>query len=83
MQGDHLQVGQGERHLSFRVRQGATTLKAIGWNMAERAGELMSAGRGVLPGVHAEAATRVAGAGECRSGGDRLPPRRSDVLALA
>ncbi|MFO0841602.1 MAG: single-stranded-DNA-specific exonuclease RecJ [Gemmataceae bacterium] len=44
VQGDPRKVGQGERHLSFRVRQGATTLKAIGWNMAERAGELMSAG---------------------------------------
>jgi single-stranded-DNA-specific exonuclease len=44
VQGEPRKVGQGERHLSFRVRQGATTLKAIGWNMAERAAELMSAG---------------------------------------
>jgi single-stranded-DNA-specific exonuclease len=44
VQGEPRKVGQGERHLSFRVRQGATTMKAIGWNMAERAAELMSAG---------------------------------------
>lgn len=44
VQGEPRKVGQGERHLSFRVKQGATTLKAIGWNMAERATELMSAG---------------------------------------
>jgi single-stranded-DNA-specific exonuclease len=44
VEGEPRKVGQGERHLSFRVRQGATALKAIGWNMAERAGELMSAG---------------------------------------
>jgi single-stranded-DNA-specific exonuclease len=44
VQGEPRKVGQGERHLSFRVRQGETTLKAIGWSMADRAGELMSAG---------------------------------------
>lgn len=41
-------VGKGEdkRHLSFRVRQRGTTLKAIAWSMAERQDELMSqAGR--------------------------------------
>lgn len=37
-------MGQGERHLSFRVRQGAVVLKAIGWGMADRLPELMSAG---------------------------------------
>lgn len=39
-------VGKGEekRHLSFRVRQRGTTLKAIAWNMAERQEELMSQG---------------------------------------
>jgi single-stranded-DNA-specific exonuclease len=42
--GEPRKVGQGERHLSFRVRQGATTLKAIAWGIAERANELMSAG---------------------------------------
>jgi single-stranded-DNA-specific exonuclease len=44
VQGEPRKVGQGERHLSFRVRQGATTLKAIAWGMADRASELMSIG---------------------------------------
>jgi single-stranded-DNA-specific exonuclease len=42
--GEPRKVGQGERHLSFRVRQNGTLLKAIAWNMADRAAELMSAG---------------------------------------
>lgn len=42
--GEPRKVGAGERHLSFRVKQGATKLKAIGWSMAERAAELTSAG---------------------------------------
>ena len=37
-------VGQGERHLSFRVRQEGLVLKAIAFGMADRAGELLSAG---------------------------------------
>jgi single-stranded-DNA-specific exonuclease len=37
-------VGGGERHLSFRVRQQGTTLRAIAFGMADRAEELMSAG---------------------------------------
>jgi single-stranded-DNA-specific exonuclease len=44
VEGEPRKVGQGERHLSFRVRQGAMSLKAIAWGMAERAGELMAAG---------------------------------------
>jgi single-stranded-DNA-specific exonuclease len=44
VQGEPRKVGQGERHLSFRVRQGATSIKAIAWGMADRATELMSAG---------------------------------------
>jgi single-stranded-DNA-specific exonuclease len=36
-------VGHGERHLSFRVRQHGTTLRAIGFNLADRCEELMSA----------------------------------------
>jgi single-stranded-DNA-specific exonuclease len=44
VEGAPRKVGQGERHLSFRVRQGATTLKAIAFGMADRVGELMSAG---------------------------------------
>jgi single-stranded-DNA-specific exonuclease len=44
VQGEPRKVGQGERHLSFRVSQGPITLKAIAWGMSERAAELMSAG---------------------------------------
>ncbi len=44
IQGEPRKVGQGERHLSFRVRQGGTTLKAIAFGLAERLDELMSAG---------------------------------------
>ncbi|HZY87983.1 MAG TPA: single-stranded-DNA-specific exonuclease RecJ, partial [Gemmataceae bacterium] len=42
--GEPRKVGAGERHLSFRVRQNGTTLKAIAFGMGERAAELMSAG---------------------------------------
>jgi single-stranded-DNA-specific exonuclease len=42
--GEPRKVGNGERHLSFRVRQQGTILKAIAWGMADRAEELMSAG---------------------------------------
>jgi single-stranded-DNA-specific exonuclease len=38
-------IGGGERHLSFRVAQGATILRAVGWGLAERADELTAAGR--------------------------------------
>jgi single-stranded-DNA-specific exonuclease len=44
VEGEPRKVGQGERHLSFRVRQGNTFLKAIAFGMSERADELMSAG---------------------------------------
>ena len=43
-QGEPRKVGGGERHLSFRVRQDGTTLKAIAFGMADRVDELMSAG---------------------------------------
>lgn len=42
--GEPRKVGNGERHLSFRVRQGDICLKAIAFGMADRAEELMSAG---------------------------------------
>jgi single-stranded-DNA-specific exonuclease len=42
--GEPRKVGNGERHLSFRVRQNGTALKAIAFGMADRADELMSAG---------------------------------------
>jgi single-stranded-DNA-specific exonuclease len=44
IKGEPRKVGAGERHLSFRVAQQGTILKAIAWNMAERVEELMSAG---------------------------------------
>jgi single-stranded-DNA-specific exonuclease len=44
LQGEPRKVGGGERHLSFRVSQQRTVLKAIAWGMAERIEELMSAG---------------------------------------
>src|SRR5207244_1927568 len=44
VEGEPRIVGQGERHLSFRVRQGGTVLKGIAFDMAERTDELMSQG---------------------------------------
>jgi single-stranded-DNA-specific exonuclease len=43
--GEPKKVGNGERHLSFRVRQAGTSLKAIAFGMAERVEELLSADR--------------------------------------
>jgi single-stranded-DNA-specific exonuclease len=43
--GEPRKVGGGERHLSFRVKQGATALKCIAFGMAERLDELMSGER--------------------------------------
>jgi single-stranded-DNA-specific exonuclease len=42
--GEPRKIGQGERHMRFRVRQGSSALTAVAWNMAERMSELMSAG---------------------------------------
>ena len=44
VEGQPRRVGQGERHLSFRVRQNNVVLKAIAFAMGDRADELMSAG---------------------------------------
>lgn len=45
LQGEPKKVGGGERHLSFRVRQGGgASFKAIAFGMAERAEELLSGG---------------------------------------
>jgi single-stranded-DNA-specific exonuclease len=41
--GEPRRVGGGERHLSFRVRQGSRELKAIAFGMGDRVQELMSA----------------------------------------
>ncbi|MFM8273529.1 MAG: single-stranded-DNA-specific exonuclease RecJ, partial [Gemmata sp.] len=37
-------IGQGEKHMDFRVRQGDTTIRCVAWGMADRMDELMSAG---------------------------------------
>lgn len=42
--GQPRRIGGGERHLSFRVRQGGTVLRAVAFGMGDRADELMSAG---------------------------------------
>jgi single-stranded-DNA-specific exonuclease len=42
--GEPKKVGGGERHLSFKVRQGSREMKTIAFSMADRAGELMSQG---------------------------------------
>jgi single-stranded-DNA-specific exonuclease len=42
--GTPRKVGKGERHLQFRLQQQQTTLPAIGFNLAERTEELLSAG---------------------------------------
>jgi single-stranded-DNA-specific exonuclease len=41
--GQPRRMGNGERHLNFRVRQGTTTLRAVAFGMGERLDELMSA----------------------------------------
>jgi single-stranded-DNA-specific exonuclease len=40
--GEPKRVGNGERHLVFRVRQEGKEMKAIAFGMADRAEELMS-----------------------------------------
>ena len=44
VEGVPRRIGTGERHLSFRVRQGGTTIRAVAWGMGDRLDELMSAG---------------------------------------
>lgn len=46
VEGVPRRIGTGERHLSFRVRQGGTTVRAVAWGMGDRLDELMSAGGG-------------------------------------
>jgi single-stranded-DNA-specific exonuclease len=41
--GQPRRMGGGERHLSFRVRQHDTSIRAVAWSMADRLDELMSA----------------------------------------
>jgi len=40
--GEPKRIGGGERHVSFRVRQGRTTLRAVAFGMADRLNELMA-----------------------------------------
>jgi single-stranded-DNA-specific exonuclease len=40
-------MGKDERHLQFRVKQGGTNIRVVGWGMAERIEELMSGDRKV------------------------------------
>ncbi len=42
--GTPRRIGQGERHLSFRVRQGGGTMRAVAWGMGERLDDLMADG---------------------------------------
>ncbi len=42
--GEPKKIGNGERHLSFRVKQGEMSMKAIAFGMSDRIEELMSAG---------------------------------------
>ena len=42
--GEPRKIGGGDRHLSFRVRQAGSTLRAVGWGLAERSDELASGG---------------------------------------
>jgi single-stranded-DNA-specific exonuclease len=42
--GEPKKVGLGERHLSFRIRQGSKEMKTIAFGMADRYDELMSHG---------------------------------------
>lgn len=45
--GDPKKMGKDQRHLNFRVKQGGTSMRAVGWGMADRIEELMSAQRKV------------------------------------
>lgn len=44
IEGTPRRIGGGERHLSFRVRQGGSTMRAVGFGMGDRLDELMSDG---------------------------------------
>ena len=42
IEGMPKKIGEGERHLSFRVRQGGITMRAVAFGMADRFDDLMS-----------------------------------------
>jgi single-stranded-DNA-specific exonuclease len=43
--GDPRRIGKDERHLSFRVKQGSTSIRAVAWGMGDRVEDLMSGDR--------------------------------------
>lgn len=47
LDGEPKKIGQGERHLSFFVKQNGTRMRGVMWNAAERLAELTSAGGNV------------------------------------
>ncbi len=44
IEGTPRRIGQGERHLSFRVTQGGAKIRAVAWGMGDRLDDLMAAG---------------------------------------
>jgi single-stranded-DNA-specific exonuclease len=40
--GDPRRIGKDERHLSFRLRQNGSSIRAVAWSMGDRLDELMS-----------------------------------------
>jgi single-stranded-DNA-specific exonuclease len=44
VEGVPRRIGTGERHMSFRVRQGGSVVRAVAFGMGDRLDELMSAG---------------------------------------
>jgi single-stranded-DNA-specific exonuclease len=42
LQGDPRRIGDGEMHLSFRVKQGSTSMRAVAWRKGERMEELLA-----------------------------------------
>ena len=44
IEGEPRKIGQGERHLSFRVRQGQSVVRAVAFGFADRLEELVSGG---------------------------------------
>jgi len=43
--GDPRRIGKEERHLSFRVKQGINSIRAVAWGMGDRVEDLMSGDR--------------------------------------
>src|SRR5262245_17515282 len=43
--GDPRRIGKEDRHLSFRVKQGGSSIRAVAWGMGDRVEDLMSGDR--------------------------------------